>query len=126
MGVAQWRTTEADELEIRRRMDLAGEDNRSQHFRRVYMEGAGDYERVVGEMRQEMARQADTLNELRLMVRRLVEKETSDVELKMMAALFMLIYPSVEEAVQQDIEKYIDPAVIKSFLTGDKKGGKIK
>lgn len=120
MGVVQIRTSDEDEEIIAKRMALRGDTNRSEHFRRAYFQAAGEHEQLVGEVRAELREVSQQLTDLRNVVYRIAERESSDLEMRMLAALLVLVYPSVDKTVQGKIDKYLDMGTIEKFLAGNK------
>ncbi len=119
MGLAQFRTTEAEEEVIAQRMALRGDTNRSEHFRRAYFQAAGEVDQLVGEVRAEMREHSQQLSEIRNLVYRMAERESSDIEMRMLAALLVLVYPSVDKTLQSKIDKTLDMRTIEKFLNGN-------
>jgi Txe/YoeB family toxin of Txe-Axe toxin-antitoxin module len=124
MGLAQFRTSDEEEEVIAQRMLLRGETNRSDHFRRTYFQGAGELDSLVGEMRGEMQAISRQIEEMRKLVYRVAERESSDLEMRMMAALMVMVYPSVDTSVQAKVDKFLDMGTIEKFLSGNK--GKVR
>lgn len=120
MGLAQFRTTEEEEEVIRQRMTLRGDTNRSEHFRQAYFRSAGDYEGLFGEVRAELREHAEQLQEIRNLVYRIAEQKSSDLEMRMLASLLVLVYPSVDSQVQAKVNKHLDMGTIELFLSGNK------
>lgn len=120
MGLAQFRTSDAEEEAIAKRMALSGETNRSEHFRRAYFQAAGDHEQLVGEVRGEMSDLARQVGDLRNVMYRMAERQSSDLEMRMIAALLVMVYPNVDKLVQGKIDKHLDMRTIEEFLNGNK------
>lgn len=119
MGLAQFRTTDAEEEAIAKRMALRGDTNRSEHFRRAYFDAAGEHEELVGEVRAELRELTEQMRDLRRVAYRQAEQKSSDLELRMLAALLVAVYPSVDKGVQAKIDKYLDMRTIENFLNGN-------
>jgi hypothetical protein len=120
MGLAQFRTSDAEEEAIAKRMALNGDTNRSEHFRRAYFQAAGDHEQLVGEVRADVSDLSRQVGDLRNVMYRLAERQSSDLEMRMIAALLVMVYPNVDKLVQGKIDKHLDMRTIEDFLNGNK------
>jgi thioredoxin-like negative regulator of GroEL len=118
MGLAQFRTTDKDEKIIAERMILAGETNRSAHFKRVYFGADQQAESAIGEVRAELRELAKSVDDIRNLVTRVAENAGGDVEQRMLAALFLMIFRSVDSGIQSEISNHMDKAAIEKFLQG--------
>lgn len=123
MGVVQFRTTDEEEEIIAARIAAHGDKSRSDHFRRVYFQGTGTADQALGEVRAELLDLSQQLSDVRVLVHRMAEQKSSDLELRLLAGLLTLIYPSVDVMLQKKIDKYLDMGTIEKFLSGNA-GGK--
>ncbi len=106
-----------DEEEIiLRRMKASGETNRSGHIRRVYFENDGGGEELLGGMKHQLDLLADATMRNQRLLEQMIGIRTDTVDTTMLAALFMLLYPSVTPAVQATVDQYIDVGAIELFL----------
>jgi len=118
MGNAQFRTTDEEERIIEQRMLLAGDRSRSEHFRRIYFDSFQQGESTLGEVRAEIRDLAQGFEELRRLIGKLADAGGGDVEQRLLAALFCMLYPSVTEGVQANMDRYMDKDAIEKFLKG--------
>lgn len=118
MGNAQFRTTDEEERIIEQRMLLAGDRSRSEHFRRIYFDSFQQGESALGEVRAELRDLAKGFEELRRLTLKLAEAGGGDVEQRLLAAIFCMLYPSVNAGIQADMDRHMDKGMIEKFMQG--------
>ncbi|HYD60595.1 MAG TPA: hypothetical protein VEC35_09585 [Noviherbaspirillum sp.] len=126
MGNAQFRTTDEEETAIAARMALAGDRTRSDHFRRVYFQNVSERDVQIGEIKRQLEMLAEGQEHLRRAVQQLATAKSDDLELRLLAGLYALLYPSVDDSVQAKVDQHIDYSVVEHFLSGNTNKGKRK
>lgn len=122
MTHAQFRTSQAEEEIIATRMRLASETNRSEHFRRVYFSASDGLDGSVGSLRREMQELAKSVEDVRRLLGKLIQGSDADLQLKLLAGVFTLIYPSVPADARQKLDQYMDASKVEEFLAAPGKG----
>jgi hypothetical protein len=118
MGNAQFRTTDEEERIIEQRMLLAGDRSRSEHFRRIYFDSFQQGESALGEVRAELRELAQGFEDVRRLISKVADAGGGDVEQRLLAAIFCMLYPSVNSGIQANMDRYMDKNVIEKFLEG--------
>jgi hypothetical protein len=116
MGTVNFRTTPEEDAVIATRMLIAGDRNKTEHFKRVYFRDAGTDDLALGELRREVGLLADAVEKLSHQVVRSAKSKGDDLELKLIAGLWMLLYPSVEKDVQADVDQFLDIEQVRRYV----------
>jgi tetrahydromethanopterin S-methyltransferase subunit F len=120
MGIVSFGITSDQEEIVMRRMKTAGETNRSEHFRRVYFQGDDASDALIGDLKRQVGELADAVGRNQKLLQQLVAMRADGLEIKLLAALYMLLHPSVEPGVQATVDRHIDIAGVAGFLTHGK------
>jgi hypothetical protein len=103
---------------ILRRMKMNGETNKSAHLKRIYFEHGGVGELTGGDIARKIDVLSDNAQALNDLLEKLVEMHKTPVDHTIAAAIFMLLYPSVPQTAQAQVDKYIDMRGIEAILKG--------
>lgn len=110
-----------EEAFIRERMAIAGETKLGAHIKRVYFGNLNPREGVLAEVRQNGEIALDMLATLARKARAdepeiELDDDNRDTELRLLAAIFMMLHASIGKTQQALIDRYIDPKVVEDFL----------
>jgi hypothetical protein len=110
-----------EEAFMRRQMAIAGETKLGAHIKRVYFGNLNPGEGVLAEVRHNGEMALDMLAALAKKPRAEQEEnepedDSRDTELRLLAAIFMMLHASIGKAQQALIDRYIDPKVVEDFL----------
>ena len=108
---------------IRFRMFQEGETNLSAYLRRLCLNGSFAMERQLATITAMLQEQSAAVEHSAKMTSELVALQADDIDLKLIAGLYMLLYPSVDKGVQATVDRYLDVSVIEKYL---ERGGKEK
>ncbi len=122
MAVFSFKANAEQERIVLDRMALAGETNRSAHVKRIYFQGPTGNDELIGQLRKQIDMLAGAVEQSQALLRKMAGAKTDDLELKLLAGLYLLLYPSVEKGIQATVDRHLDFAVIESFLTDNKRG----
>lgn len=110
-------SVEEEEL-ILRRMKQSGETNKSAHLKRIYFDHGGAGELAGGDITRKLDGLSDNAQVLSDLLEKLLELHKTPVDHTIAAAIFMLLYPSVPQTAQAQVDKYIDVRGIEAILKG--------
>ncbi|MDR5740073.1 hypothetical protein [Caballeronia sp. LZ016] len=115
------RLTVEEEAAMRRQMALSGDREIGPHIKRIYFGQLHPGEGVLAELQRNSELALDMLATLGRNARR-VDCETEpnennrDTELRLLAAIFTMIYSSIGKLQQALIGRYVDHQVVEDFL----------
>jgi hypothetical protein len=118
--VLSFGVTADEEVMIRHRMQVAGETNLSAHVRRVYFSGGNDNDALLGRLQHQIDLLTDEVMQSQRLLRLMASQKSDDMELQLLAGIYMMLHPSVDIAVRSTVDKYFDINGIEGFLR-DKK-----
>ena len=121
MPTISFRISDDEALTVAHRMKLSGETNRSEHIKRVYFKGDTGTDELIGTMRKQIDMLTEAVDRSHNLLRQLAANKSDDLDLKLLAGLYMLLYPSVDAGVQATVDRYLDMDTIESFLSNNKK-----
>jgi hypothetical protein len=121
MAVMSFGITTEQEKIVLQRMKLSGETNKSEHFRRVYFEADTTNDALVGELKRQIDVLTEAVERSQNAIRQLASAKSDGLELKLLAGLYMLLYPSVTPGIQSIVDQHLDVKAIEGFLTENKK-----
>lgn len=118
MGRITVRFSDDEEATIRHHMKLAGETNISAYVRRVCLEGAHPVNPALGSLHKQVDSLVDVVGRSHKLLGALATQQSENLELKILAGVYMLLYRSVEPAVQALVDVHLDRRAVEAFLAG--------
>lgn len=122
MTIVSIRLNREEEDAVKYRMKIGGETVVSAHIKRVYFEGGKQDNEQLGRIQKQLDMLTESSEQIEKTMRHIQQAKTDDTELTLLAALYILLYPSVEPAIRAKADKYIKAEVVEKFL--EKKGEK--
>ncbi|HZW12917.1 MAG TPA: hypothetical protein VFF81_06975 [Noviherbaspirillum sp.] len=119
MPTLSFKVSFEEEAAIRYRMMVAGETNLSRHLREICLGEPTQNDEQLGRMHEQIGYLTETVHALQNLMRQQARQKDGDVELRLMAGLYMMLYRSVEPEVQALVDRYLDATVIENFLGAD-------
>lgn len=110
-----------EEAAIRQRMAKAGDKSLSAYLRRVALEGGYDLEYRLGRMQRQMDLLTEALERQQGLIVRILDNKNDQLELKLLAGVYQMVYSSVDPAVQTIADRHTDAAGIDVYLEGQAK-----
>jgi hypothetical protein len=118
MGRVTIRYDDEQEAELRKRMVKTGETNISAYIRAISTTEHRGPDPAIAVLSRQVGMLSDSLDEMRKLLRHLAAPVADEVELKMLAGVYLLLYQSVDSTVRASIDPYLDYRAVKGFLEG--------
>lgn len=118
MATKTIRLTDEQEAALLFNMKKAGETNQSEYIRQRIMEPPGRADPVAATLQRQVDSLVDSVDKMQKLIGQLVAQKTDDLELKMLAGVYLLLYQSVDQTVRASIDPYLDYRGVKGFLDG--------
>ena len=106
---------EAEET-ILRRMKHSGETNKSRHVIEGYLANLDFSNDAIVEIARTLDELGEEANRTNRLLEQLIGMRDDKVELSILEAIFLLLYPSVTPVIQAKVNQYVDVSAIEQFL----------
>lgn len=121
MRTTSIRLSDEEEAFIRRQMEIAGDKDLGPHIKRVYFGKLNPKDGLLPELMRNSELALHMLAELRkggaLPSPQAADVDAGgDTELRLLAAIFWMLYMSVGKDVQTVIKRYVDPNAVDTYL----------
>lgn len=118
MAVVSVRLNLEEEEQVRRNMVLAGEKAASTYMKRLAMEGDRLPDAALSGLRRQVDLVTDQVATLNKLMGQLLAKDGDGLELQVLAGVFLMLYQSVDPALQATIDQHINAKGVQGFLKG--------
>ena len=117
MATLSFKVDAEEEALIRYRMHQGGETNLSVYLRRQCTGGAGAADMThFGRLQAQVNQLTDAVEESQKLIRHMMSMRDDGMELQLLAALYLLLYPSVDRDVQATVDRYLDRNGVENYL----------
>jgi len=116
MATLSFKVNAEEEAAIRYRMRQGGENNLSEYLRRNCTGGGNDHGAALGRLQKQVDQLTEAVQQSQYLLKQMIGARTDNLELQLLAGLYMLLHPSVERAVQATVAGYLDLDAIENIL----------
>lgn len=116
MRTLSFKVDDQEEKAIRFRMHVAGETNLSAHLRRVVLSSGNENTPLLGAMARQLDRMSDAIERNHKLLRQSAQKRDTDVELSLLAGMYLMLYGAAEPGVRTTVDRYLDVKSIRGLL----------
>lgn len=116
MPTLSFKVDEQEEAAIRFRMMVAGETNLSRHLRRLVLNRGNENESLLGDISRKLDKLAASVEHGHHLIRDQASQDRSDVQVSLLAGLYLMLYSAVEPDVRAYADKHLDIAAVRGLL----------